>query len=690
MSKTVAHAKSDKQNAATRSHANLADRRNALGAHVCVRQEAGGLGVQPQAASLVRDVLSSPGQPLDAETRSVMEPRFGRDFSTVRVHTDAPAAESAVSLNASAYTIGHDVVFGAGGFSPGTDTGRRLLAHELTHVVQQGRAGFRSVNRFELGNPDDSAEREATSVAGQFGAGKPLIVQTQARTAQRAPQPASAAQDFVESAIGFLNAAAMNYQADLRIKSVKPDEGRIERQLIGWKDTVEKSEGILDQSPTPNSTLKQNLHSAYQSAVQALVDFVADRSNTTRHSTFEKYRELIPEWALPQDRPKNKGDELSQSLPVGEREQLKIITGSVNFGIESLFSTKTARTTIPLPKGVTARFSSQVPPKLQDGLRNVAGTIIPQPLELNSTMTLALDLEPYGGAYNAYRFTFVEHKPKRGKPTQEVLIEDLGTIGVEGSTTKRQEAPQAKFKAHGFKRNSGWKDEEFAKVLMAVGKIPDAILSPVDGISFARKSASNTDPKAGGDYNPDSHTITMYDREFGPTTTRFGRPGDISDETVRAVEHEVGHATDLLPLRKVWKTLESKQEALKTAFAEFENPPGSNNYSFPSTEQARFNELKARIAAAEAGVTRARSASGERYKKDASGMSEMVEGGSGAGTNEFRQAALKDGGKRITEYSRKEWQEYYAESFSFYISDPDTLQRLRPHVFAFFRHTLPR
>jgi outer membrane protein OmpA-like peptidoglycan-associated protein len=87
--------------------------------------------------SIVHEVLRSPGQPLDVETRAFMEPRFGHDFSQVRVHTDAQAAESARTVNALAYTVGRDVVFGAGHYSPRTMTGQQLLAHELTHVVQQ-------------------------------------------------------------------------------------------------------------------------------------------------------------------------------------------------------------------------------------------------------------------------------------------------------------------------------------------------------------------------------------------------------------------------------------------------------------------------------------------------------------------------------------------------------------------------
>src|SRR5205085_3153068 len=70
-------------------------------------------------------------------TRTFMEPRFGHDFSRVRVHADGRAAESARSVNALAYTVGEDLVFGAGQYAPGTSAGKRLLAHELSHVVQQ-------------------------------------------------------------------------------------------------------------------------------------------------------------------------------------------------------------------------------------------------------------------------------------------------------------------------------------------------------------------------------------------------------------------------------------------------------------------------------------------------------------------------------------------------------------------------
>ncbi|WP_375494035.1 DUF4157 domain-containing protein, partial [uncultured Nostoc sp.] len=88
----------------------------------------------------VDHVLSSPGRPLEPSLQQDMGQRFGHDFSSVRVHTDETAGRSAREVNANAYTVEHNIVFGAGQYAPGTHEGRRLLAHELTHIVQQNSA----------------------------------------------------------------------------------------------------------------------------------------------------------------------------------------------------------------------------------------------------------------------------------------------------------------------------------------------------------------------------------------------------------------------------------------------------------------------------------------------------------------------------------------------------------------------
>ena len=105
----------------------------------------------------VYEAADSLGQPLDATTRDFMEERFGYDFSRVRVHTDEKARESAREVGASAYTAGRDVVFGTKQYDPRTSVGRHLLAHELTHVVQQARGGTSS-------QPDQRADAAADSI----------------------------------------------------------------------------------------------------------------------------------------------------------------------------------------------------------------------------------------------------------------------------------------------------------------------------------------------------------------------------------------------------------------------------------------------------------------------------------------------------------------------------------------------
>ena len=128
--------------------------------HCAHERSADGAGAVPPA---VDEVVRTPGQPLDAVTSARMGERFGHDFSGVRVHTDAHAAQSARAVNALAYTIGEHIVFGDGQFAPGSAAGRRLAAHELAHVVQQsgGRRAGVSPARADLLERDAHAAADA-------------------------------------------------------------------------------------------------------------------------------------------------------------------------------------------------------------------------------------------------------------------------------------------------------------------------------------------------------------------------------------------------------------------------------------------------------------------------------------------------------------------------------------------------
>src|SRR3989441_3217166 len=119
--------------------------------------------------SPVHEVVNSGGgAPLEGATRSEMESRLGHDFSDVRIHTGPMADESARAINAQAYTVGNDVVFQTGKFSPETPGGMHTLAHELTHVAQQRRgpvAGSPAPGRIRLSDPSDVFEQAAERTA---------------------------------------------------------------------------------------------------------------------------------------------------------------------------------------------------------------------------------------------------------------------------------------------------------------------------------------------------------------------------------------------------------------------------------------------------------------------------------------------------------------------------------------------
>jgi len=126
-----------------------------------------------QDQDLVQGILQrkGAGQPLEHGVRDFMETRFGEDFGAVRVHTDAHAAQTARQLNANAYTVGRDIFFGSGRYHPQMSEGRRLLAHELTHVTQQESASPSLFSPMMDGSAD-RFEREAEAVSNAIGEGR--------------------------------------------------------------------------------------------------------------------------------------------------------------------------------------------------------------------------------------------------------------------------------------------------------------------------------------------------------------------------------------------------------------------------------------------------------------------------------------------------------------------------------------
>jgi hypothetical protein len=161
----------------------LHERKSAMNTHSRLQRKKSSDMEREGVPQLVHDTLRSGGQPLNASVRAFMEPRFGHDFGQVRVHTDGQAAESAEAVSALAYTAGRDIVFGAGQYQPHSDAGKRLLAHELAHVVQQASgpvSGVPIADGLAVSEPGDGFEREADHtadrvMAADYAAGPAVI-----------------------------------------------------------------------------------------------------------------------------------------------------------------------------------------------------------------------------------------------------------------------------------------------------------------------------------------------------------------------------------------------------------------------------------------------------------------------------------------------------------------------------------
>ncbi len=294
--------------------------------------------------SIVYEVLHSPGQPLAATTRSFMEPRFGhdfsrvpmnangsaparltigapqdefeqeaektarqvmsqsattadtkRDFSQVRIHTDGKAAESARAVNALAYTVGNDIVFGASQYRPESAAGQHLLAHELTHVAQQNQGG-KNIQRQTSSTTTPATERDR--------------------------------REFIRDTIEFLNSSADFYS----IEQVAITQAVFERVINSWYSMVINQERMIDDQLGGDAALRRDLRAAYTAAIRVLIPKAARAFGRAEDDLYRENRGRIPMWAW--STPHHL--ELGISTPIAEGRSVDILTGEVGFAANNI------------------------------------------------------------------------------------------------------------------------------------------------------------------------------------------------------------------------------------------------------------------------------------------------------------------------------------------------------------------
>jgi hypothetical protein len=234
-----------------------------------LQRKAAGQNAPETIPPIVRDVLNSPGQPLEKATAEFMESRFGHDLSGVQVHTDARAQQAAAAVNARAFAFGHHLTFGAGEYSPQTMSGSRLLAHEIAHVVQQTGQRARKTESNSAEQLEQSANRAADAAISGFA--PVAISDASAPRLARAPNPQNNPQRNFENAVKITVELPLGSFTPERLGAEKDFHGYLPASIVEddakWHAShavgpivgVEREEGILLAPRGVNLSVQKNL-----------------------------------------------------------------------------------------------------------------------------------------------------------------------------------------------------------------------------------------------------------------------------------------------------------------------------------------------------------------------------------------------------------------------------------------------
>lgn len=443
----------------------------------------------------------------------------------------------------------------------------------------------------------------------------PVVLRQPAGAPVTAPTAADQ-RDYVEMVISYLRSAADHYAVLIPVRPTKPGQEPVEgihvkvdhlgTQLASWLEARNTAANLIDTALGHDQDLTEKLRSGYRDAVRSLIDAAAregrraNRDAATGPSPRELYQQHLPvihELAWPRSTADPGGNRLLDAIPAAERTQIRVDDRSFVVPPASLDGYFHPRASaVQLPANTTVVIGPGLTERLRRGLTAlVASWANAGQLKVNFTVTMALDLGRYGGDHASYRITYLD---RDGARRRELLVERLGSIGLEQRPPSQQAVPQETFKRHGFVRGAGWAYDQFAAVQSAISQVPESMLSAVRGITFDRIAGLHPKrPNRAADYNMTTHTITVFDEAFATKETsvhRYHTPGERqSSDLDRAIAHEIGHAVDRLALRPLWIAF---QAAIDEQARFHPRPiPGSRRVHLPPGEIAGWRALQQKI-----------------------------------------------------------------------------------------------
>jgi hypothetical protein len=330
----------------------------------------------------------------------------------------------------------------------------------------------------------------------------------------------------------------------------------------------------------------------------------------------------------------------------------------------------------PKPPVDEVMFGTEVGAKVRRGLTHLAIEFGGNELRVNSIVNVALDLAPFGGVNGVYRFARVT---RTATPKRLLIIDQVSAKPPPGPGSVDQAKEEKRFTKFGFSAGSGFGgDADRKELLVALARVPDAVLQHVFGLTFERKLESVGEKGEPGHYDPSTHTITF----FGAAKKAMMGSADAggADFFTFALAHEVGHAADFEPFALARK----KRDRISRELADAQKRSRQVTID-PDVGIDAPNKPDEKAAANRAEVNRLRDALQKAQEELAKVQPDPDKPG-GSHSQGAKFGAAK--GEPISSYAKTGGKvEDFAELFALYILDPALLKSLRPDKYKYFADT---
>jgi len=578
----------------------------------------------------LEDALDGVGAPMPPSLQYDMGRRLGHDFSKVRIHTDAPAAQSAQGIGASAYTVGSDIVFGPDMYRPSSPEGQELVAHELGHVIEQ--------------------EAHANILQGDF-----------TRNKGSAAPVATLTPDQVQAAVTF-NQGLFQLPQSLALI----------RDLLGVPSMPAASDEVLVRA-VARWQARKNLPQSGQLDPATIESLKAElQAEQAEMLQWSKAKPALT--STPPD--PTAGPSSVAALPKATRQRLQVVTATVTIPpsvIDDFFAQPgqgQVRTTHQ--SGFPESFGPGIPDVAKKVLSSLAGYLLTfdarkpdgtttKALGTDSTIQLEISLRPHIEFAGLFRFSRVADTSKNPGPDR-LIIELVREVPPMNSAQLEVEpAFTGTFAVGGvnFTAGAGWRQDTSALLRKALTLLPSAALNAASGLTFVQRGPGTA--AEAGNYDQEKDTVTIHNNAFERSSVRQGEvPTPVS-----VILHEIGHALDLRPLEAAFKAANAAgTQAAFNALPSKRSPSGSHWESPGANQDFVRKGEKGKVV--DTDFRKAAQADGFRVDS----QSKMTGG--------------------VTEYGNTNWEEAFAEAFALYMTNPTLMKSLRPKTHDYFAGRYPR